>query len=54
MGRLTLPLLDAMEIPHFSPPLEEAEKTVAGAWDLAAANRRPAAILLDLEFWRKK
>jgi sulfopyruvate decarboxylase subunit alpha len=54
MGRLTAPLLDAMEIPHFSPHLEEAEETVAGAWDIAEAGRKPAAVLLDLEFWRER
>jgi sulfopyruvate decarboxylase subunit alpha len=52
MGRLTGPLLDAMEIPHFSPACREAEDAVNAAWSLAAANRRPAAILLDLDFWR--
>ncbi len=54
MGRLTAPLLDAMQIPHFSPRLEEAEETVTGAWGLAAASRRPAAVLLDLDFWRER
>lgn len=54
MGRLTVPLLDAMEIPHFSPHHEEAEETVAGAWDMAEASRKPVAVLLDLEFWRDK
>jgi sulfopyruvate decarboxylase subunit alpha len=53
MGRLTVPLLDAIEIPHFSPCLDEAEDTVAGAWNLAEASRRPTAILLDLDFWRE-
>ncbi len=52
MGRLTDPLLDTMEIPHFSPQVEEAEETVNGAWSLAAASRRPVAVLLDLSFWR--
>src|SRR5512137_2450276 len=33
MGRLTVPLLQAMEIPHFSPDPEEAEEVVAEAWD---------------------
>ena len=33
MGRLTVPLLDAMQIPHFSPSLAEAEETVAEAWN---------------------
>jgi sulfopyruvate decarboxylase subunit alpha len=54
MGRLTAPLLDAMEIPHFSPRLEEAEETVAGAWDMAESSRMPVAVLLDLEFWRER
>lgn len=53
MGRLTVPLLDAMQIPHFSPAGSEAEDTVNAAWELAAARRRPAAILLDLDYWRK-
>ncbi len=52
MGRLTVPLLDAMQIPHFSPASAEAEDTVNAAWEMAAACRRPAAILLDLDFWR--
>ncbi len=52
MGRLTVPLLDAMQIPHFSPAGAEAEDAVTSAWSLAAANRRPAAVLLDLDFWR--
>jgi sulfopyruvate decarboxylase subunit alpha len=53
MGRLTVPLLDAMQIPHFSPDGAEAEDAVTSAWSLAAANRRPAAVLLDLNFWRE-
>ena len=52
MGRLTAPLLDVMEIPHFSPTCEEAEEAVNYAWNLADADRKPAAILLDLDFWR--
>jgi len=52
MGQLTAPLLDTMEIPHFSPDDAEAEDAVNSAWSLAAANRRPAAVLLDLDFWR--
>ena len=52
IGRLTVPLLNAMEIPHFSPACGEAEDAVIDAWNLAAANRRPAAVLLDLDFWR--
>lgn len=52
MGRLTVPLLDAMAIPYFEPQQGEAEEIVAQAWSLAAAGRRPVAVLLDLEFWR--
>jgi sulfopyruvate decarboxylase subunit alpha len=52
MGQLTAPLLDAMEIPHFSPDGAEAEDAVNSAWSLAAESHRPAAVLLDLDFWR--
>ena len=52
MGRITVPLLEAMAIPHFEPRQGAAEETVAQAWSLAAAGRRPVAVLLDLEFWR--
>ncbi|HSD59061.1 MAG TPA: sulfopyruvate decarboxylase subunit alpha [Methanotrichaceae archaeon] len=54
MGRLTPRLLDAMEIPRFSPSPSptEAEETVASAWEQAEAQRRPVAVLLDLQFWR--
>jgi sulfopyruvate decarboxylase subunit alpha len=52
MGQLTPRLLDAMEIPRFSPSPSEAEETVAMAWEKAEAQRRPAAVLLDLRFWR--
>jgi sulfopyruvate decarboxylase subunit alpha len=53
MGRLTVPLLEAMAILHFTPLQGEAEETVAQAWSQAAAARRPVAVLLDLEFWRQ-
>jgi sulfopyruvate decarboxylase subunit alpha len=52
MGRLTPRLLDAMEIPRFAPRLVEAEETVARAWQVAQAEGRPTAVLLDIEFWR--
>jgi sulfopyruvate decarboxylase subunit alpha len=54
MGRLTVPLLDAMNIRHISPHPEEAEKAVAEAWKTAEKSRRPVAVLLDLDFWRAK
>ena len=52
MGRLTPKLLDAMDIPRFSPSPAQAEETVVRAWKLAEEQRRPAAVLLDLQFWR--
>ncbi len=54
MGRLTVPLLDAMGILHFSPQPEQAEETVARAWERAEKERKPTAVLLDLDFWRQK
>ena len=54
MGQLTVPLLDAMKIRRYSPGPEAAEETMAGAWEKAAEERRPAAVLLDLDFWRAK
>jgi sulfopyruvate decarboxylase subunit alpha len=51
MGRLTPKLLEAMEIPTFVPSPEQAEEEIAVAWR-ATAGRRPAAVLLDLNFWR--
>ena len=53
MGRLTSPLLDAMQIPHISPNCAEAEDAVIDAWHRAEADRKPAAVLLDLDFWRE-
>jgi len=52
MGRLTAGLLGTMEIAFFSPAPAQAEETVAQAWRTAAKNRRPVAVLLDLQFWR--
>jgi sulfopyruvate decarboxylase subunit alpha len=54
MGRLTVPLLDAMGISHFQPQPEQAEETVGEAWRSAEAAGRPVAVLLDLQFWRGK
>ncbi len=54
MGRLTPRLLDTMEIPRFSPRPADAEETVAQAWSLAASQHKPAAVLLDLQFWGKR
>jgi sulfopyruvate decarboxylase subunit alpha len=53
MGKLTPKLLDAMEVPYFSPKTAGAEETVAQAWSLATTRKRPVAVLLDLQFWRE-
>jgi sulfopyruvate decarboxylase subunit alpha len=52
MGRLTAPLLNAMQIHHLSPTCAGAEDAVIDAWQRAEADRKPAAVLLDLDFWR--
>ncbi len=52
MGRLTPKLLDAMEIPRFIPTLTEAEEKVALACEIALARRTPAAVLLEIGFWK--
>ncbi|OPY51114.1 MAG: Sulfopyruvate decarboxylase subunit alpha [Methanosaeta sp. PtaU1.Bin112] len=54
MGRLTVPLLDAISILHLEPQPAKAEETVCEAWSSAAADGRPVAVLLDLQFWRGK
>ena len=52
MGRLTAPLLDAMKIPYLSPSCGGGEEAVIESWKRARASRRPAAVLLDLDYWR--
>jgi len=52
MGRLTLPLLEAMDIPAVAPRAGEGEEAVRMAWDLALERGLPAAVLLDLSYWR--
>ena len=54
MGRLTTKLLDSMDIPRYSPTPDIAEETVANAWKLAESANKPVAVLLDLDFWRKR
>jgi phosphonopyruvate decarboxylase len=48
MGRITLPLLDVLEIPHFLLPGDQvkAEKTVAQAKEIAASSRAPVALII--------
>lgn len=52
MGQLTPKLLDAMEIPRFSPLPTDAAETVAQAWKISSEERKPVAVLLDIKFWR--
>jgi sulfopyruvate decarboxylase subunit alpha len=54
MGRLTPKLLDAMEIPRFSATSFQAKSIIADAWNHCVAQNKPAAVLLDLNFWREK
>ncbi|HPE63311.1 MAG TPA: sulfopyruvate decarboxylase subunit alpha [Methanothrix sp.] len=52
MGRMTPKLLEAMQIPRFAPDPSEAEDIVAQAAKIAWADGTPAAVLLDIRFWR--
>lgn len=52
MGRLTVPLLDTLEIPWIAPAQGNSEEAVVASWEAAQKGRRPAAVLLDLEYWR--
>ena len=54
MGRLTVPLLEAMGILHLSPGPVEAEEVVAEAWKRAESGRSPVAVLFDLDYWRSR
>jgi sulfopyruvate decarboxylase subunit alpha len=53
MGRLTPKLLEVMNIPSFSPAPGEAESVIAVAWRHSVAQKKPVAVLLDLQFWRE-
>ncbi len=52
MGRLTVPLLQTMNISYQTPAGGEGEKAVVTSWEEAQKGRRPAAVLLDLDYWR--
>jgi sulfopyruvate decarboxylase subunit alpha len=52
MGMATVPLLEAIGIEYFCPNPEEGEREVAHAATKAFAERRPVAVLLNLDFWR--
>ena len=51
MGRLTPKLLEVMNIPSFKPAPEEADEIATKAWSLAEAQRKPVAVLFDLQYW---
>jgi sulfopyruvate decarboxylase subunit alpha len=52
MGTATVPLLDAIGIEHSCPIPEEGEREVAKAAMKAFNERRPVAVLLNLDYWR--
>jgi sulfopyruvate decarboxylase subunit alpha len=54
MGKLTPELLKVMDIPYYSPSPDRTEKSVIQAWNQAEYQRRPVALLFDLEFWESK
>lgn len=52
MGRLTEPLLRAMDIEIFVPTPQSAKNDLRVAWEHALRDRRPVAVLLKPSFWR--
>jgi sulfopyruvate decarboxylase subunit alpha len=52
MGTATVPLLDAIGIEHSCPTPEEGEREVTKAARKAFTERRPVAVLLNLDYWR--
>jgi len=54
MGKLTPKFLEIMDIPSFKPAPAEAEEIVVKAWSLAEAQRKPVAVLFDLQYWRRE
>lgn len=53
MGRLTVPLLEAMGIAYLTPSVFTASKSIVEAWQISMSRRMPVAVLLDLGFWRR-
>ena len=54
MGDLTIPLLQTLNIPYKTPARGEGEEAVVASWEEARERRRPASVLLDLEYWRER
>jgi sulfopyruvate decarboxylase subunit alpha len=52
MGQLTSGLLKTMNISSYSPSAATAEESVVNAWIQAESQRKPVALLFDLEFWK--
>lgn len=52
MGQATVPLLDVLGIAHYRPLPREGEEAIMEAARTAFTTRRPAAVLLDLDYWR--
>jgi sulfopyruvate decarboxylase subunit alpha len=55
MGELTSKLLDTMEIPYFMPEKDvDPADLIVRAWNTAAEQKTPVAVLLPIPFWRKQ
>lgn len=54
MGKLTVPLLETLDIPYFIPNSKhEATEIVITAMDTAFEKKKPTAVLLPIPFWRQ-
>lgn len=52
MGELTVPLLEAMDIPCIVPEGGDVEQSIVRAWEEAERRSRPSAVLLTPSNWR--
>jgi len=52
MGRITQPLLNAIDIPFYKPPAGKARIAVKRAWDHAEREGVPSGVLFPVAFWR--
>lgn len=55
MGELTSKLLDTMDIPYFLPQKgADPADIIVKAWNAASKQKKPVAVLLPIQFWRKQ
>ena len=52
-GPAHCPLLQTLDIPYQAPASGEGEEAVVASWEEAQEKRHPAAVLLDLDYWRR-